>query len=342
MKRKISSLIIIMFLLVFLLNTNNNTKIIYKDNVNFTTNKYDAEIKFKETSLILSNNIEYKLEIITTPSEEIKNITWTSSNPNVISVNNGKIKTLKYGEAIITAKLSNNKKSTCKVKVINPKYKKYCNKKLSIIGDSISTFEGYIPIEYKTCYPRGEINTVYRTWWNKVSRITGMDILSNCSWSGSTCIGDDKSNINAYAACSNKRIRQLAKNTEKPDVIICYIGTNDYHKGIGLTKNYINNSTNNFNNAYSIMLSKIKLLYPDASIYCCTLYNTSKKINRCGNTIEDYNKIIIQVANEYECNIIDLYNCGIKPNYTYTIDNVHPNILGMKLIKNTVLNELLK
>ena len=38
-------------------------------------------------------------------------------------------------------------------------------KKLSILGDSISTYNGYIPSGYDNFYPSGDVDNVNKTWW---------------------------------------------------------------------------------------------------------------------------------------------------------------------------------
>ena len=60
-------------------------------------------------------------------------------------------------------------------------------KTVSILGDSISTFEGYIPEGYLAYYPGNDmtLDDVNDTWWMKMLQNTGMELLVNGSWSGS-------------------------------------------------------------------------------------------------------------------------------------------------------------
>ena len=55
-----------------------------------------------------------------------------------------------------------------------------------IMGDSYSTYEGYIPNEYATYYPKLDVQSVEYTWWKKFLQETKMELLLNNSWSGST------------------------------------------------------------------------------------------------------------------------------------------------------------
>jgi hypothetical protein len=61
---------------------------------------------------------------------------------------------------------------------------------LLILGDSYSTFEGYLPEGYRTYYTgeRGtDVRCVEETWWHSFASRTGVHIARNDSWSGS-CI----------------------------------------------------------------------------------------------------------------------------------------------------------
>ena len=64
-------------------------------------------------------------------------------------------------------------------------------KNMFIIGDSYSTYKGYIPEGYVPYYgdtmPKGwEIESVDDTWWRQVAKKCNYNILLNDSWSGST------------------------------------------------------------------------------------------------------------------------------------------------------------
>lgn len=105
----------------------------------------------------------------------------------------------------------------------------FMGKSLSICGDSISTFTGYIPYDYDKCYPeKGQILDVNDTWWMQVIKKTGMKLCSNASFSGSTVSGEADDMESGRWACGNRRISDLAGNTgEEPDIILILMGTND-------------------------------------------------------------------------------------------------------------------
>ena len=115
---------------------------------------------------------------------------------------------------------------------------KFKGKTLGIIGDSISTFQGWLPSDipdydgstYAVYYPHGTLTMVQQTWWYKVAMQLGIspEHISNCSWSGSRVSGDSTSTTSAGAACSTRRISDLTLRGFTPDIIICFISCNDW------------------------------------------------------------------------------------------------------------------
>ena len=122
--------------------------------------------------------------------------------------------------------------------------------KLSLIGDSISTFYGisnsstYNPLYLSTS--EATFGTYYGntshgdyadfadmkwtdTWWKQTVDTLGMDLLVNNAWSGSfTLIDQGQSNTTEYPAAGYKnRAVNLHKGSTKPDIICVYLGTND-------------------------------------------------------------------------------------------------------------------
>lgn len=230
---------------------------------------------------------------------------------------------------------------------------KYINKYFSILGDSISTFEGYSEPYDAIFYDaltkcQSDILRVTDTWWGQVINYLGGELLVNNSFSGSLVSKHPDCEISSYG-CSNERTSSLAKKGISPDVIMVFLGTNDW--GYGIKVNPKNkeekDSISIFSVAYRMMLSKLKNNYPLAEIWCFTLpISNYKKVNGAdfpyyygGTHIEEYCNAIRESANEYGCKIIDLYNSGKKHD---TIDGFHPNAIGMKAIADTVINILEK
>lgn len=234
--------------------------------------------------------------------------------------------------------------------------------KLSILGDSISTFDGYIPTDYNIFYPgSGDISTVEKTWWWQVMNKTGMELNANASSSNTTITGDSLDTTGSAPGCSTKRMIDLTPGDDgpAPDILIVFMGTNDFLRSVELgtftePSKQDEGIVNNFCDAYELMIQKLNALYPNAEIYFCTLLETNAgdvdeypqsypATNKNGNTIGDFNAEIATIASAYSYPVIDVHNCGITYETLdqYTSDGVHPNTEGAKLIAEYVTNALL-
>ena len=218
-------------------------------------------------------------------------------------------------------------------------------KKVSILGDSISTFTGTMPADYNIYYPEsGDIPNAGQTWWGQLLANTGMVLCRNASSANTDVTGNSLALDGSAPGCSIRRIVDL-KGTDgsNPDVIIIYMGINDFARSRTLgsfTSPGVQTEGDVmvFTDAYELMLQKIKALYPTASIYCCTLLercdlngNTgAPAVNLNGDTVADFNTQIKAIAKAYGASVIDFYNCGI--NYTnlslFTVDGIHPTWIG--------------
>lgn len=214
-------------------------------------------------------------------------------------------------------------------------------KKVSILGDSISTFTGTMPADYNIYYPEsGDIPNAGQTWWGQLLANTGMVLCRNASSANTDVTGNSLALDGSAPGCSIRRIVDL-KGTDgsNPDVIIIYMGINDFARSRTLGSFtspgvQTEGEVMVFTDAYELMLQKIKALYPTASIYCCTLLercdlngNTgAPAVNLNGDTVADFNTQIKAIAKAYGASVIDFYNCGI--NYTnlslFTVDGIHP------------------
>ena len=234
----------------------------------------------------------------------------------------------------------------------------FAGKTVSICGDSISTFTGYIPDYYSKFYPEmGEITRVEDTWWMQVLERTGMELCRNASYSGSTVSGQSQDNGDGRFACGNCRVLDLAGDEgEDPDVILILMGANDLLTDIPLgayagvspvEEGYIKT----FSEAYALMLDKMLERYPQTEIYCCTIAEVGRwneagegysYTNVHSTTAKDYNAWIKAVANAKGVSVIDVYECGITAENIrqYTSDGTHPNPAGAKLIADKVCQEL--
>ncbi|MBE6713179.1 MAG: SGNH/GDSL hydrolase family protein [Ruminococcaceae bacterium] len=210
-------------------------------------------------------------------------------------------------------------------------------KKISFIGDSISTFEGfsnnvnYNPtIGENAVYYNGTrkgFADVNETWWMQTVHATGMELCVNNSWSGDRVT---KRGI--------ERAKQLHNAAgAKPDVIVVYLGINDFRNAVTEAQ---------FKTAYDQMIGGMKETYPEADVYLCTLVYTSNVSDysvRPQNVVK-FNAVISELAEKYGASVVDLYNgTGItwKNMQEHMADgSLHPSYLGMDKITECVLSAL--
>lgn len=231
--------------------------------------------------------------------------------------------------------------------------KNYKGKYFSVLGDSISTLAGYSVPEGAEYYDFSRklssgVLTPSDTWWGQVIEFLGGELLANNSISGSTVTWHPMYAIPSYS-CSKKRTSSLDKDGVSPDVIMIYMGTNDWGAGthIHYDERYDCDPDTPalFSVAYRRMLEKLRNNYPEAEIWCLTL-----PISKCsskegfefpysygGRHINEYCEVIRSCSEEMGCRVFDLYS-NEEP-YD-TVDGFHPNASGMKTIANALIGEL--
>lgn len=230
----------------------------------------------------------------------------------------------------------------------------YKGKSISILGDSISTFKNYIPSGNANYYTGSNcgVSSVNDTWWMKLINAFGMTLNLNQSWSGSRVT---TTNGETSAGCMT-RCQTLGTS---PDVIIVYMGINDFNNEVALGT-YDGNGdfptvTTTFREAYAIMLDKILTAYPQSEVWCATLPPCEKngsvgapEKNGNGILLDDFNKAIRNLAQVFGAKILDHAQCGI----TYENMNIymgdwsgsstalHPNAAGHSLIANSDIRQM--
>ena len=218
--------------------------------------------------------------------------------------------------------------------IIGPTYiegtSNFAGKTVSILGDSISTFKNYVPEGYACFYPypTADVSDVNYTWWMRTINKLGMKLLKNNSYSGS-CVS---AGTGSSGATNDSRLVELTKGTERPDIILIFMGANDCGSS--------NVSLGTFQSSYKTMLDKIINLCPDSEIYLLTLPTTGlyKETDRL-----QYNAVIKSYAESYELGLVDLGDLYTTTSYKdYVVDSCHPNNAGMIAISNAIVEELLK
>lgn len=198
---------------------------------------------------------------------------------------------------------------------------------VSVLGDSISTFKGYQPAKYAAFYdpeqPWGHnLQSVYDMWWAQVNRFLRAYICVNNAYSGSTVSGEYPS------ASSPERTGALHLPDQQPDIILIYIGFNDFARGIPLE---------DFGPAYGRMLSQLRQNYPRAWIFCGTLMRTfirgaeqwSFPEKFGGIPLSAYNDAIRAQCAASGCELAELSGSGL---YLETLDGTHPTADGHRTL----------
>lgn len=220
-----------------------------------------------------------------------------------------------------------------------------------ILGDSISTYIGYNPKEYAVFYDeqmqkRNGLQSVYDTWWAKVNQSLGGYLCVNNSYSGSRVSG-----LDFPAGHSLERIMNLRTSENSPDLILIYLGFNDFGYGVPICCAPMSNDGKSnmlyFEDAYLQMLGGLRYYYPHTKIVCATLMRTTLKQNdfwhfpeRLGGiSLNAYNDVIRRAASKCRIGLADLakhhinfskfrkYDCRYE-----TLDGTHPTAKGHQTI----------
>ena len=256
--------------------------------------------------------------------------------------------------------------------IADPQPRDNTAKRVSVIGDSISSFGGYIPTGYSHHYPcaDGSVTRVEQTyWWQLIyDKMSNARLDINMSYSGTSVAatnpnGDIKSYISRYI---------LLGGIGNPDIVIIHGGTNDRAANHILHPNTTVNCKSDqapdageleklfatadaattreeiealayqdFCSAYVKLIRLIQQQYPKAKIVCIIGDHTSASIQQS----------IIAIANHYDnVRYVDLFAVNgfndqvYMPKHDYTGSNLdgasHPGRKAMEFISEKIYNEL--
>lgn len=208
---------------------------------------------------------------------------------------------------------------------------------VSVLGDSLSTFEGSTAYDSSCSYYNSSIMDVKDTWWMQFILQNGFKLDVNDSIGGSRVTWDGAAEDDAYhlgehyAISSEERIRKLGTNGT-PDVILVFGGMNDLLSGgtVNLgsySKELIPGKVDDFADAYYTMLFRLKYYYPDAKIICMipydTIYAGEGMTDACAN-------IISNLCTEFGAVCVDLRKASIQAEEDLRPeDYIHLNTQGM-------------
>jgi hypothetical protein len=225
----------------------------------------------------------------------------------------------------------------------------YKGKFFSVLGDSISTLDGYSTPADAVFYNRdvclrSDVYAPSDTWWGQVIERLGGSILINNSISGSMVSKHPLCEIPSYG-CSSLRTASLGNGDITPDVIMIFMGINDWGAGVPIFRDEGSGDgdLSVFSVAYSVMLKSIKDSYPTAEIWCLTLpVSTCSRVQDfrfpyCYGRrhIEEYSAAIRDCAEVYGARLIELYHPDLPHD---TIDGFHPDAGGMHRLAENVIS----
>lgn len=201
---------------------------------------------------------------------------------------------------------------------------------VAVLGDSYSTFEGFIPKGHPEWYRTNvnkaatDVDRVEQTWWWQVVKNGGYKLGVNDSYSGSTvCFtGYDDADF------SDRSFVTRATNLGNPDIILVCGGTNDSWCGakVGEYKyeGWKRADMYYFRPALAKLYTVLREHYPNVEIYFI--------LNDCLR--DDINESVDVISKHYGVPVIKL--SGIDK------QNGHPNVKGMKTFADQVLSALKK
>lgn len=193
--------------------------------------------------------------------------------------------------------------------------------KVSILGDSYSTFQNFLyPASNLTYYPnkKAEVTDVTQTWWSLFITKNQLRLEHNNSYSGST-----------ITRKNNTQSSYMERYTElgNPDIIFVFGGTNDSWQRIPLGNfqynNWNNDNLQKFRPAFAYLLYQIQQTYFNTKII--NIINTDLK--------KEYKESMEIICQHYNICNISLGDFEKKDG--------HPSIKGMESIYQQITKALI-
>ena len=218
------------------------------------------------------------------------------------------------------------------------------NYKVSIIGDSISSYSGITKGPY---YPKGNVDSVDKTWWMQTINSLNFTFASNTAWGGTTITYvPSHSSTNPESTCfyHDNRLDGLDDNGT-PNYIFIFGGTNDMNIKVDIGSFSNTTDTTTLIGAYYTLINKLQSKYPNAKLISVIPMKTP---NLTDSEYNNYYQAFKQIFNNNHIPYVDLSKVselkqvtgctvGSTCDTAYFIDRLHPNNSGMTLIKNEMV-----
>jgi len=200
------------------------------------------------------------------------------------------------------------------------------SKSISILGDSYSTFQGYLQPDTNAVWywdnveaMNTDVHHVRETWWHQFIKKNGYRLCINNSFSGSTiCYSGYKTVGPDFTDYSDRAFVTRLDQLGCPDIIFVFGGTNDSWAGspIGEYKysGWTREDLFSFRPAMACLLEKMIDHYPNVKIYFLLNDDLRDEIDESVKTI----------CSHYEVDLIELVDI-------HKI-NGHPSVKGMRQI----------
>lgn len=187
----------------------------------------------------------------------------------------------------------------------------YQEKNISIVGNSISTYSGYVNGN-RTYYPKGDVNNVSKTWWMQLINLLGAKFDQNYSFSAGRV-----TNTHATYPSLISQVQRL----NHTDILILSGGINDAFKKISIGTVNFTCPTDKLNESkFAQAYDKYVRLGMEKSdyTYCVIMKTTPTK----------YANVMRAIAVHYNLPCIDLNEMGSIEYYA----SPHPSFAGMQSI----------
>lgn len=202
--------------------------------------------------------------------------------------------------------------------------------KVSVFGDSYSTYEGEIPEGNEIWYfkpPKAKngVDSPEKTWWKQVVNRLGATLLVNDAWSGATV---STTGYGGNDFTERSFVTRADRLGEDPDLILVCAGTNDNwaNSPMGEFKwsRWTKEDIKAFRPALANMFAILKKKYPKAKV----LYIIN------GILRDDVKESIRVAAKRYKAKTVELHDIEM--------DAGHPTAKGMEAFADQVMEALAK